>query len=288
MNKSQKVIKYIATALALILAFSILSGIIGIIIFFTGFSKPQKNTSFSNTFSDVKELEIENFVYQVTIQQGNVSKVTVDCQNVSENYTAKVKNNTLILSEKDSSYRNWGKDGFSTLTKIVNGKSPDVDRKVIITIPDNMTLDSCSIDSGTGNIILNNLITKKLEVENGTGSVTGDYITADYADLECGTGAVKLKHVTFNKTDLESGTGATAISGTLNGKTEVDSGIGSIKLELAGTQSDYNFDIEKGLGSLTINGTSYQEFTTNNPGASNSIEISGGMGAIQIDFQHNS
>lgn len=334
MNQKQKIIKYIATALALFLAFSIIAGVVGMITFFAGFSRPQKNngnntstpitgnrhnhghedyydtdddydeedyeeedfdemknlstTSFSNTFSDIKKLEVESFVYQVIIQYGNVSKVTVDCQNVLEDYTAKVRNNTLILSGKYSSYNNWGKEGLSTLLGILNGKSPNTDRKVIITIPDNTTLDSCSIDSGTGNVSLSNLATKKLEINNGIGSVTGKYITADYADLECGTGAVKLKHVTFNKTDLESGTGSTTISGTLNGETDIESGIGSVKLELTGSPDDYNFDIEKGLGSLKVNGASYKEFNTNNPSVSNSIEISGGMGSIQIDFQHNS
>lgn len=249
--------------------------------------KDLKTTSFSNTFENVEGIYIANPVYEVEIVQGNVSKVTVDCENVLEDFTAKLKNNTLILSGQSEHY-SWGEEGLSALFGMLEGKPNSSNRKITVTLPKNTELNKCDIKSGTGNVKLEDINTKKLYLTNGTGSLNAKRITANIAEIQCGTGSVNLDDVYFKVTSLETGTGSTNISGQLDGDTEIQSGMGSINLNLIGSADNYNFDIEKGLGSITVDNKTYSELQTNNPNADKEIEIHGGMGSITIDFQHSS
>lgn len=328
MNNRDKLIKLLATGLALLLAFGIITGIAGTILFFVRsghnrLNRPENShvaysqqesdedyeddedyygddedydeeysnvetTSFSRSFTEeIENLDIESPIYAIEIQQGDVSHVVVECKDVLEDYTATVENKTLVLSGKKKDY-NWGSEGLSTLMGILEGKSPSANRKVTITFPKNTTLNKCFISSGTGSLDISDITTGKFELSNGTGSLTANRITADSADIECGTGSIELKDIYFKKTNLETGTGSTNISGQLEGKTDIDSGMGSIDIKLKGSKNDYNFDIEKGLGSLTVDNTSYKELKTDYSGVSNDIDISGGMGSITIEFQYSS
>ncbi|MEG2774365.1 MAG: hypothetical protein RR906_03065, partial [Acetivibrio sp.] len=61
-------------------------------------------------------------------------------------------------------------------------------------------------------------------------------------------------------------------------------GVGSTYLQLEDSQDAYHLAIEKGLGSITINGSSYSSVNSNSASASNSLSIEGGIGNVSIDF----
>lgn len=327
MNSRDKLIKLLATGLALLLAFGIISGVAGVILFFVrsgnerlnhtekanvyshndeyddmdvtyedyedddynddDYGKDLKVTSFTHSFAGVQNIDIESPIYAIEIKQGDVTDVLVECENVLDDYTATMENGTLYLSGSEDDY-DWGGEGLSTLMGIFNGKSTSKNRKVTITLPKNTTLNNCTISSGTGSLDISDITTSDFVLSNGTGSLNASRITADSADIQCGTGSVELKDIYFKETNLETGTGSTNISGQLEGNTDIDSGMGSINIKLKGSNRDYNFDIEKGLGSLTVDGTSYKELNTDYSGVTNDIDISGGMGSITIEFQYNS
>ena len=53
-----------------------------------------------------------------------------------------------------------------------------------------------------------------------------------------------------------------------------------------GNKDDYKLDIEKGLGNITVDGTSVSNIKGQGNG-NNSIEISGGIGAINLKFKES-
>ncbi len=66
-------------------------------------------------------------------------------------------------------------------------------------------------------------------------------------------------------------------------------GAGRITAELVGDESDYNYDVECGIGEIEIGGNSYgglgRDTHIENPGAERELDIECGVGQIIIEFQ---
>lgn len=124
---------------------------------------------------------------------------------------------------------------------------------------------------GAGTVYLNRDIeTEKLSVEMGAGEFESkNPVTAMEADLEIGTGSMTFADLSARKTDGECG-------------------LGELDLTLTGTQEDYNYDLECGVGNLDVGSDSYsglgREKTISNKGADRKLDLECGMGNISVDF----
>ena len=65
-------------------------------------------------------------------------------------------------------------------------------------------------------------------------------------------------------------------------------GLGELDLTLTGTQEDYNYDLECGVGNLDVGSDSYsglgREKSISNKGADRKLNLECGMGNISVDF----
>ena len=124
---------------------------------------------------------------------------------------------------------------------------------------------------GAGTVYLNRDIeTEKLSVEMGAGEFESkNPVTAREADLEIGTGSMTFADLSAKKIDGECG-------------------LGELDLTLTGTQEDYNYDLECGVGNLDVGSDSYsglgREKTISNKGADRKLDLECGMGNISVDF----
>ena len=144
-------------------------------------------------------------------------------------------------------------------------------RKVCISYPEDVKLQELEIEMGAGTVYLNRDIeTEKLSVEMGAGEFESkNPVTAREADLEIGTGSMTFADLSARKTDGECG-------------------LGELDLTLTGTQEDYNYDLECGVGNLDVGSDSYsglgREKTISNKGADRKLDLECGMGNISVDF----
>ena len=168
-----------------------------------------------------------------------------------------LKYDELILEEGDSFcvrvYDDSGKNvtvkESSDTLKVRSTKKLSKTRKVHISYPEDVKLQELEIEMGAGTVYLNRDIeTEKLSVEMGAG---------EFADLSA------------RKTDGECG-------------------LGELDLTLTGTQEDYNYDLECGVGNLDVGSDSYsglgREKTISNKGADRKLDLECGMGNISVDF----
>ena len=63
-------------------------------------------------------------------------------------------------------------------------------------------------------------------------------------------------------------------------------GVGRSDVTLIGSKDDYQFDIEKDLVSITVDGKAVTDFGSSGNGQ-NHIEMEGGVGAINLNFKEN-
>lgn len=190
-----------------------------------------------------------------------------------------LKYDELILEEGDSFcvrvYDDSGKNvtvkESSDTLKVRSTKKLSKTRKVHISYPEDVKLQELEIEMGAGTVYLNRDIeTEKLSVEMGAGEFDSkNPVTAEEADLEIGTGSMTFADLSARKTDGECG-------------------LGEMDLTLTGTQEDYNYDLECGVGNLDVGSDSYsglgREKTISNKGADRKLNLECGMGNVSVDF----
>ena len=190
-----------------------------------------------------------------------------------------LKYDELILEEGDSFcvrvYDDSGKNvtvkESSDTLKVRSTKKLSKTRKVHISYPEDVKLQELEIEMGAGTVYLNRDIeTEKLSVEMGAGEFESkNPVTAMEADLEIGTGSMTFADLSARKTDGECG-------------------LGELDLTLTGTQEDYNYDLECGVGNLDVGSDSYsglgREKTISNKGADRKLDLECGMGNVSVDF----
>lgn len=190
-----------------------------------------------------------------------------------------LKYDELILEEGDSFcvrvYDDNGKNvtvkESSDTLKVRSTKKLSKTRKVCISYPEDVKLQELEIEMGAGTVYLNRDIeTEKLSVEMGAGEFESkNPVTAREADLEIGTGSMTFADLSARKTDGECG-------------------LGELDLTLTGTQEDYNYDLECGVGNLDVGSDSYsglgREKSISNKGADRKLNLECGMGNVSVDF----
>lgn len=247
MTTFQKTVKYIATALAIVLSVSIISGIMGIIALFTGISSADATADNLKTYSvsqNVKNIEIDVNAANISFKKGNTFSIESNLNklDVSE------RNGTLKIKEK----RLLGVFYSSAV--------------LTVTIPENSSFEKLSINSGAGVIEIDSLnITKEAVIDSGIAKIS----------VNAGT---------YNNLDIDSGIGGLVFNGKVTGKCEINAGIGDSDITILGKKSDYSIDIDKGIGSITIDGEKISSLETND-GKLGKIEIDGGIGSIELNFK---
>ena len=190
-----------------------------------------------------------------------------------------LKYDELILEEGDSFcvrvYDDNGKNvtvkESSDTLKVRSTKKLSKTRKVCISYPKDVKLQELEIEMGAGTVYLNRDIdTEKLSVEMGAGEFDSkNPVTAEEADLEIGTGSMTFADLSAKK-----------ISG--------ECGLGELDLTMTGTQEDYNYDLECGVGNLDVGSDSYsglgREKSISNTGADRKLDLECGMGNVSVNF----
>lgn len=126
------------------------------------------------------------------------------------------------------------------------------DSVLTLYIPEDHLLKKVDIDSGVGNI----------QTENGT-------LICEELDLDCGVGDCYLDLDILEKADL-------------------DGGVGDIYLTLKDSMNTYNFDVDCGVGEITIGTIHISELGGTQKidyGADREIVVDSGVGNVQILFE---
>ncbi len=179
---------------------------------------------------------------------------------------------------------------------------------VYLRLPEGCALEECDISMGAGYMDSIFLKAKDLKVELGAGLVEmegsegeklsilvgagellADRITAGKADFEIGAGHLGIGELFVNgETDLEVSMGAAEIAGTIPGNLDVECDMGEIVMSLTGSEDDHSYDVECGMGNVTVGSYSHGGFASHktwNTGKSSEFDINCNMGNIVVTFE---
>lgn len=272
MSNIQKIIKYLAIAFALLLTFNIIEGIISVVFLI------------SNIF-DTKDIYDTNKLESIEITE-NIYNMDIDMMDVN----IIVKKGDKFQAETNSKYIRSKQENNKLYLKEINHNWFNKKNRsdLVIYIPTNFTFDSISIETGTGKIKIEELVTKYLDFDLGAGLVTIDKLTVlNETKLEGGAGEVTVKNSNLNKLDLSMGVGKFNLTAVLSGDSKIEHGVGEFNLNLIGTKDDYRIKVNNGIGSCKIDGDTISNDIYYGNGK-NLIDIDGGVGNININYEDNS
>lgn len=154
-------------------------------------------------------------------------------------------------------------------------------------LPADTVLEKANITTGAGRLTIDYLSADTMNLELGAGEVKIDtLIAASDADIDGGAGKITISGGALHNLDLDMGVGQLNLSSALTGESELDLGVGESNITVIGNKEDYKLDIEKGIGNITVDGTGVSNIKAQGNG-SNSIELSGGIGAIHLKFKES-
>ena len=267
MTPFQKAVKYIAIALAVALIAAILGGIlsvvgvIGLIDNADGVAEEVKTYPVSKT---VRELRLQISAADLSVEVGEHFSVESNLKNL----TVSEINGVLTVREKDTLFKNYS----GAVLKL--------------TVPENFVFASAKVETGAGRVRIDALSAEVLELELGAGEVTiGQLYATHSAELEGGAGKITIGGGSLHNLQLDMGVGQMNLTSALSGSSELNLGVGETNLQLIGTQADYTVLVEKGIGNATVAGVEIGNEDRHGTGE-NRVEITGGVGAIRVDFQH--
>ena len=260
MNTFQKVIKYFALALAFLIIGSVISITFEVVSSFTDvFSKEELIDSITyDVKSSIENLDIKVNSTKLNIINGESFKVTTNSNKIKVNEV----NGKLEIIDKSN--------------KMIK------DKEVTITIPNNYNFREVKIDLGAGETVIDKLSALIIDIEMDAGKLTiNDIEAVNSMDIDGSAGEILILNCKVNNLDLDMGVGKSSVHGLITGKSKIDAGVGQLNINLLGTLDDYKFKVNKGIGSIKLNGNGLEDNSINGNGV-NLIDIEGGVGEINI------
>lgn len=265
MTTLQKVIKYLAIAFAIFLTVAIIGGILSAVGLFGGLfagdavSEDRKTYSVTN---DIQNLDIRINAADLYIKEGDAFSVESNLKHL------KVEEKGGVLTIEETKRFGGTYDG-AMLT---------------IYVPAGMEFDNTNLVTGAGRLTVENLTSGTLDFELGAGDVSITSLTASKsADIEGGAGRITISGGALKDLDLEMGVGQLNLTSALTGDCQLDLGIGESNITLIGNKDDYRLELEKGIGSISVDGKNVTDYGSSGNGT-NRVEINGGIGAIHVKF----
>lgn len=273
MTTAQKIIKYCALAFAILLAVSIIGGIItavsGLPLLFGG------------TVSGIETDGADTGELNSYVIDGAVSSVDIELSAAQ----LRIKTGEGILVESNIGRLTAENDGGKLTVKdhssLFSPSSPG--GRVTLTLPRELELEEVEIESGAGEVHIENLRARSLSLDLGAGkTVLEDVSVSERTDIDGGAGKLSVLGGELAGLEFDMGAGEAELSCRLSGRCRIDQGIGSLGLTLTGSRKDYRISLEQGVGKISLEGEAVSDGVYGS--GANEIEIDGGIGSIRVGF----
>lgn len=271
MTDIQRVIKYIAMVLAIVLIIMIFGGILGGLSLFSYIfdknAEPVHDLTSQSFSKDYTNLDIEISAADFIIEEGDAFSIDSNHKYLK----VEEKNNTLRIYDTKRPF------GINNETY-----------KVILTVPKDIVFDEVSIETGAAKLSVLSITTYDLDLHLGAGLVALTDVTVNTeADIEGGAGSLNIENCSFNNLGLDIGVGECDLEAKLFGNSELNCGVGTANFKLVETDDvTYRVDVEKGLGTVKLDGKKLEKATQFGNGNSK-VEINCGVGDVDIDLLKN-
>lgn len=273
MRTAQHLIKALAIALATFIILGMFTALVGGVTFLvslTGGESWQWSGQSNNwTSSDVAEQQIKSLDL-------NVKATNVRLRQADDGELVRIETNNEYISS-------WTSDGVLNVVEKSHGLLGwGGTGEVVVYLRKDARLENVKLEIGAGSLTIEKLDAKWIDLNLGAGRTEISSIkVTDGAKIDGGAGVLVIQDGDLRDARIDLGAGKAEITAKLTGHSKVDSGVGKVELNLSGNEKEYTIKVDKGLGSVTLNGTKLSDNAVWGSG-SNDIEIESGVGAVEI------
>lgn len=159
--------------------------------------------------------------------------------------------------------------------------------RVTLYLPANAQFDEVKINLGAGILEADAVWADEAILKVGAGRITVERLLVQDCRLEVGAGEIVVNEMDVNSLETEVGMGGAILSGNIHESMDADCSMGSIEMSLAGAQTDYNYDLQAAMGTVSIAGQEYsglaaEKYMDNQ--ADTDLYIKCAMGDVDISF----
>ena len=182
-----------------------------------------------------------------------------------ENLNVKANSGSMKLSNLEYNTLTTEQTSRSSNLSNVNAKTLDCKSVSGSRTLENVVSDEISMSVTSGETKINKVEADKIKIDGGSGSIKADDCKIGDFVSDSTSGSVKIANSTLDNADIK-----------LNS--------GEIKLELNGNEADYGYDIEKGSGSIKINGARYDDDLQKSGNTDKMLKLKSTSGSINIEI----
>lgn len=258
--------KLVITLIAVIITVIIAALALGAYLLFRFSNVDGKIYNSQDIFENVDSFSIHVSSSKLYIFPTDEEKVTVIAENVKGKYTVQQNQKTLEVREGN------------VIPNINN-----TDSVIKVYVPENTMINAMEVETGAGMLIISNMKGMMLDIEQGAGKVELNDLDFSMLTIEAGTGEVYIKNTISNTLNVNAGVGVLEMDKVQFGRSKIEAGIGETKLSLVGARENYVLNIEKGIGSVTVDGKEISGNIKEN-GDGQKLDIECGIGNVDIEF----
>lgn len=203
---------------------TVIAIIAGLYIHVFGTPGSGNTTTKEDSFQNVKEIEIDGNIFDLTIRDSDSDMVDVRYEGLEKMVPEfKFSNGKLHIVQPDKNFK-------VKSMKELNGKC-----ELYISLPVGTKLD-------------------KFNCKTEIGDIEADSITAKEFDLHASLGKVQIRELTCEDVDIEANLGDVEIRNASFKEIDIDADLGDIKLDTIANVSDYKVKIKTSLGENKVDG----------------------------------
>lgn len=149
--------------------------------------------------------------------------------------------------------------------------------------------DQVNVTVGAGMFELAGFEGKEIKIQVGAGELLAGSVTAETAKFEVGAGHLGIERLSVSReADLDVSMGECEIAGTITGDLDLECDMGETVMSLTGSENDHSYDVECGMGSVTVGSYSHGGFAAEkswNSGKNSEFDIDCNMGNVTVTFE---
>ena len=220
--------------------------------------------------SDIRELDLEVGACSFTTEPSPDNNFYLEAQYAGK-LQSYVEDGTLYI-RSTATVKKWNE---------LNGC------RIVLYVPENAYFDEAEIEVGAGRLEFDSLRAKEISLSVGAGQISLDDLQTDSLEVSVGLGQIELKKAVMGTLDAEVGVGEFVAAGILNGDADVECSMGNVTLTLEGSLRDYNYELSKAMGNVTLGNSSSSGFSSGkyvDNGANKTIDVDCAMGNVTVQF----
>lgn len=238
-----------------------------------------KTETFDFTKQGIENLDLDIYYGEVLIEESaDVDHIKVTVKYKKENHKRSIESHmngtTLVLEETGrKGYRGW--DNI----------------QLTIQIPAGMEFNEVNLKNRAGIIAVNTPILANLidiQVDAGECEVNQKLTVKEELRATVGAGELNMGELETELLFLKAEVGGISTGVTQAKEVTIDCSVGSVDTTMAGSETDYSYSVECGVGDIEIGHNSYSGLSTSKEVVNSGdgyMEISCGVGEVNVSFR---